>query len=123
MTPAKRTNRSGPVRHNTKMAKRQHPQQVVTDNINVNNEHQSLLSAIQDLIKKVDEQREEINELKRTSNTSLGGTTTSSEQFTKMSSAKQAIEAKHLICICKIVLICHKSKKETFCISITKPSL
>ena len=61
MPPAKRTNRSGPVRHNTKMEKRQHPQQVVTDNTNVNN--QSLLSAIQDLTKKVDEQGEEINEL------------------------------------------------------------
>ena len=37
MPPAKRTNRSGPVRYNTKKAKRHHPQHVVTDNINVNN--------------------------------------------------------------------------------------
>jgi hypothetical protein len=82
MPPAKITNRSGPVRHNTKKAKRHHPQHVVTDNINVNKGHQSLLSAIQDLIKKVDEQGEDIKELKRTSNISVGGTTTSSELST-----------------------------------------
>jgi hypothetical protein len=45
----------------------------------------------------VDVQREEIQELKRTNNISVGGTTTSSEQFTKMSSAKQVIEVKNLI--------------------------
>jgi hypothetical protein len=112
MPPVKITNQSGPVRHNTKQAKREHPQQVVTDNINVNNGHKSLLSAMQDLIKKVDEQGEEIKELKQTSNISVGGTTTSSEQFTKMSSAKQVIEAKNLICIWKTLLICHKSIKD-----------
>jgi hypothetical protein len=79
MSPAKITNRSGQVRHNTKKAKRHHPQQVVTDNINVNNGHQSLLSAIQYLIKKVDEQGEGIKEFQQTSNISVGRTTTSSE--------------------------------------------
>ena len=78
MPPAKRTNLSGTVRHNAKKTKRHHPHHVVTDNINVNKGHQSLLSAIQYLIKKVDEQGEEIKELKRTSNISVGGTTTSS---------------------------------------------
>ena len=59
MPPADRTNRSGPERLKTKKAKLQHLR-VVTDVFNVNNGQQSstpsaLLSAIQDLIKKVDE--------------------------------------------------------------------
>ena len=59
MPPANRTYQSGPERHKTKKAKLQHPQ-VVTDVFNVNNGQQSstpsaLLSAIQDLIKKVNE--------------------------------------------------------------------
>ena len=47
------------------------------------------------------------------------------EAFTiyKMSSAKQVIEAKNLICICKTLLIFHQNIEETFSISITKPSL
>ena len=163
------------------------------------------MSAIQDLIKKVDEQGEEIKELKRTSNISVGGTTTTElstsnhrnithagmfphiravtpsqrqniiegkyinlasllldnetiqelkqvdsegttmyvkprdvrlhldlsiqefiEAFTiykKLFFAKQVIEAENLICICKTLLIFHQNIKETFSISITKPSL
>jgi len=100
MPPGKRTNRSGTERHNTKKAKHHHPQ-VVTDVFNVNNGRQSsipsdLLSAIQDLIKKVDEQGQEIKELKRTSNISVGGssTTTSSE----LSTSNKANNSRMQVC-------------------------
>ena len=68
MPPARKTNRSGSERHNKKKAKHQGPQ-VITDVINVSNGQRSstpsaLLSANQDLIKKIDEQGQEIKELK-----------------------------------------------------------
>jgi hypothetical protein len=100
MPPGKRTNRSGPEQHNNKKAKHRCPQ-VVTDVFNVNNGRQSstpnaLLSAIQDLIKKVDEQGQEIKELKRTSNISVEGSSTTNSS--ELSTSNKANNSRMQVC-------------------------